>query len=76
MHKNVFAGAIWWRSQQEIQYWMNESRKYYKQHDTASSENESLQEAIISEKVPSLKLSALSTHAALAKAALTMRRQA
>jgi hypothetical protein len=57
---NAFAGVMWWRSQQQSQYWMNESRTLSKQHEIASRENGSLQEAmIIGDRVSSLKLYAL-----------------
>jgi hypothetical protein len=49
------------RSQQEIQYWMGESLSSSKQYDIALKENELLQELIMSQRVSSLKLSALSS---------------
>jgi translation initiation factor 2 beta subunit (eIF-2beta)/eIF-5 len=57
---NAVAGVMWWRSQQQVRQLSNEARISQKQYDTASSENEWLQEAIISEKAPNLKLSTLS----------------
>ena len=56
---NALAGAMWWRSQKETQYWMNESLSSSKQYDISLKENESLQELIMSQRVSSLKLSAL-----------------
>jgi hypothetical protein len=56
---NAFAGVMWWRSQQQIQYWQAEAKALSNKHDISSKENNFLQEAIISEKVPSLKFSAL-----------------
>jgi hypothetical protein len=58
---NAVAGVMWWRSHQETQYWMSESRTLSKQYDVVSRESESLQELIISERVSSLKLSALNS---------------
>jgi hypothetical protein len=56
---NAVAVGMWWRSQQQMQYWQTEAKALSKQHDISSKENHFLQEAIISEKVPSLKFSAL-----------------
>jgi hypothetical protein len=56
---NAITGVVLWRSHQEIQYWMNESRALSKQHELASAENESLQEIIFGVKAASPKLFAL-----------------
>jgi hypothetical protein len=50
---------MWWRSQQQAQQLSEEARIFSKQHEIALKENNSLQEVIVSERVPSLKLSAL-----------------
>jgi hypothetical protein len=56
---NAFVGVMWWRSHSQAQYWQAEERILSKQYDIASKENESLQEAIVSEVVSGRKLSVL-----------------
>jgi hypothetical protein len=56
---NAFAGVMWWRSQRQVRQLSDESRIFAKQHKITLKENNSLQEAIVSEREPSLKLSAL-----------------
>jgi hypothetical protein len=56
---NAITVGMWWRSQQQVQRMSNEVRNFSKQHEIALKENHLLQEAIVSERVPSLKLSAL-----------------
>ncbi len=58
---NALAGAMWWRSHSQAQYWMDESRTLSKQYDIAIKENHSLQEAIVSDRRSSLKVSALNS---------------
>jgi hypothetical protein len=56
---NAIAVGMWWRSHSQAQYWQAEARASSKQYDIASKENNLLQEAIVSERVPSLKFFAL-----------------
>jgi hypothetical protein len=56
---NAVAVGMWWRSHSQAQNWQAEERALSKQHEIALKENHYLQEAIVSERVPRLKLSAL-----------------
>jgi hypothetical protein len=57
---NAVAVGMWWRSHSQAQHWQAEAKALSKRYDVASKENNSLQETIVRQKEPSLKLSALS----------------
>jgi hypothetical protein len=66
---NTIAVGMWWRSQQQMQYWQAEARDLMHEKNTAAKEVNSLQEAIARERgssVNRLKLHVL-TETALGK---------